>query len=135
MFPEGTKFKIADAVGSSTFIEVFGFDDLGDLGLEAKLTDVTVLSDDTSKFEKNTRKEGQERDVVFRYEPTDLGQIEVIEACDGGQRRDCEVLLPSGKKWQFTAVFGDYVVPKPEAGKSLQLIAKIAIEKDTGGVK
>jgi hypothetical protein len=135
MFPEGTKFKIADAVGSATKIEVKGFDDIGDLGLEAKLTDVSVLSDDTTVFEKNARKDGQERDIVFRYDPNDSGQIEVIEECNNGERRDCEVLLPSGKKWQFTAVFGDYVIPKPEAGKAMQLVAKVGIETDQGGVK
>ena len=135
MFPEGTKFKIAAAVGGSELIEVKGFEDIGDLGLEAKLTDVTVLSDDSTVFEKAARKDGQERDIVFRYDPEDAGQIEVIKACDGGERRDCEVVFKSGKKWQFTAVFGNYLIPKPEAGKAMELVAKVGIEKDQGGVK
>ena len=132
-FPEGSEFLIADtAAADAAFIAVVGFDDIGDIGLDKAMTDQTVLSDKSTKFGVSDRKEGREQDLTFRYEEGDDGQAKVIAACKAGERRKCQIKLPSGSvAWEFTALFGSYKLPKPEAGKAWFLTAKIGIEEET----
>lgn len=130
--PDGTKFYIADAEGDApNMVEVVGFDDIGDLGLDTVMIDVTTLSDDDQKFLAQARKEGGERDLILRHEISDEGQGHIKAACKAQQRRKLEVKLPGQTTgWQVTALFGGSKVPKPEAGKAVQLLAKIAIESE-----
>lgn len=132
MLPDGTKFYIADAAGDgATMVEAKGFDDIGDLGLDTVMIDITALSDDDQKFLAQSRKEGGERDLICRHEPSNAGQGHIKAACDAKERRKCEVKLPGQTTpWQFTALFGGYKLGKPEAGKAMQLVAKIAIESE-----
>lgn len=132
MLPDGTKFLIADAEGAgANMVEVTGFDDIGDIGLDTVMIDITTLSDADQKFLAQSRKEGGERDLICRHEADDAGQGHVKSACNNKERRLCEVKLPGQTTgWQFTALFGGYKLGKPEAGKAMQLVAKIAIESE-----
>lgn len=132
MLPDGTKLLIADAAGAgANMVEVTGFDDIGDIGLDTTLIDTSVLSDAGQKFEAQARKEGGERDLICRHEADDAGQGHIKTACNNKEHRKCEVKLPGQTTgWQFTALFGGYKLSKPEAGKAMQLVAKIAIESE-----
>ncbi|MBD1583499.1 hypothetical protein [Pseudoalteromonas sp. S16_S37] len=132
-FPEGTEFRIASsAAEDAAMVVVYGFDEIGDLGLDVTISDESTISDTSPVYGVSNRKEGGERDLVCRYEKEDAGQQHVIAACKAKERRKCEVQLPdSTSKWAFTGFFAGYKLSKPESGKSLQLSVKIGIEKET----
>lgn len=130
-FPDGSKFKITKTDGS--MIEVDGFDGLGgNIGSEAKLNNVSTLSDTEEKYAKSNRKDGGERDITFQLDAEDPGQKEVMAACDAGEERVCQVIVPDGPTWSATIVFAGYTISEPEKDNPLSLIVKCAVNKDGG---
>ncbi|GEK08940.1 hypothetical protein [Pseudoalteromonas peptidolytica] len=135
MLPDGTKLFIADSNDSANPLNIVGFEDIGDLGKDEVFVNTTVLSDDAEVFEVSKRKEGAERDLICRYEPDDEGQKALIAAGNAKEKRKLLVQVPGiANKWEFIAQLSKSKVQKPESGKGLMLVMKIAIESETGSI-
>ena len=133
-FPEGSQLSVVKKGEPETTLVVGGFDSIGGtIGSEGKLNTDTVLSDLQVQYGKSALKDAGERELLGRWQPSDVGQVELAAAAEDGIERTFKLRVgTNGQVWTFKAVLASFVMAELEAESGLRFKAKMGINSDEG---